>query len=143
MKNSSDDVKPALDKQGKSVADLVTEYNNLSDAQQRAFKYQETVELKGLTESYNEAQQQVRAYASSIAEVVAKDETTKNTIRGWIREFDNQKISAETLANRINSLTTVGEENKQHMDKHAVAATGAKIPWMRRKKLLSLFLLRR
>ncbi len=143
MKNSSDDVKPALDKQGKSVADLVTEYNNLSDAQQRAFKYQETVELKGLTESYNKAKQQVRAYASSIAEVVAKDETTKNTIRGWIREFDNQKISAETLANRINSLTTVGEENKQHMDKHAVAATGAKIPWMRRKKLLSLFLLRR
>ncbi|MEG2263282.1 MAG: transglycosylase SLT domain-containing protein [Acinetobacter sp.] len=126
MKSSSDDVKPALDKQGKSVADLVTEYNNLSDAQQRAFKYQETVELKGLTESYNKAQQQVRAYASSIAEVVAKDETTKNTIRGWIREFDNQKISAETLANRINSLTTVGEENKQHMDKHAVAATGAK-----------------
>jgi len=126
MKNSSDDVKPALDKQGKSVADLVTEYNNLSDAQQRAFKYQETVELKGLTESYNKAQQQVRAYASSIAEVVAKDETTKNTIRDWIREFDNQKISAETLANRINSLTTVGEENKQHMDKHAVAATGAK-----------------
>ncbi|WP_325086448.1 hypothetical protein [Acinetobacter johnsonii] len=126
MKNSSDDVKPALDKQGKSVADLVTEYNNLSDAQQRAFKYQEMVELKGLTESYNKAQQQVRAYASSIAEVVAKDETTKNTIRGWIKEFDNQKISAETLANRINSLTTVGEENKQHMDKHAVAATGAK-----------------
>lgn len=136
MKNSSDDVKPALDKQGKSVADLVTEYNNLSDAQQRAFKYQETVELKGLTESYNKAQQQVRAYASSIAEVAAKDETTKNTIRGWIREFDNQKISAETLANRINSLTTVGEENKQHMDKHAVAATGAKNSMDAQKKVV-------
>ncbi|KAK0342717.1 hypothetical protein LTR94_021185 [Friedmanniomyces endolithicus] len=136
MKSSSDDVKPALDKQGKSVADLVTEYNNLSDAQQRAFKYQETVELKGLTESYNKAQQQVRAYASSIAEVVAKDETTKNTIRGWIREFDNQKISAETLANRINSLTTVGEENKQHMDKHAVAATGAKNSMDAQKKVV-------
>ncbi len=136
MKNSSDDVKPALDKQGKSVADLVTEYNNLSDDQQRAFKYQETVELKGLTESYNKAQQQVRAYASSIAEVVAKDETTKNTIRGWIREFDNQKISAKTLANRINSLTKVGEENKQHMDKHAVAATGAKNSMDAQKKVV-------
>lgn len=136
MKSSSDDVKPALDKQGKSVAELVTEYNNLSDAQQRAFKYQETVELKGLTESYSKAQQQVRAYASSIAEVVAKDETTKNTIRSWIREFDNQKISAETLANRINSLTTVGEENKQHMDKHAVAATGAKNSMDAQKKVV-------
>lgn len=136
IKNSSDDVKPSLDKQGKSVSELVTEYDKLSEAQQRAFKYQETVELKELSDSYTKAQQQVRAYASSIAEVVAKDEATKNTIRGWIREFDNQKISAETLANRINSLTTVGEENKQHMDKHAVAATGAKNSMDAQKKVV-------
>lgn len=126
MKSSSDEVKPSLDKQGKSVAELVIEYNNLSEAQQRAFKYQEATELKGLTETYTKAQQQVRAYASSIAEVVAKDESTKNTIRGWIREFDQNAISAETLANRINALGDVAEENKTHMDKHAVAATVAK-----------------
>ena len=126
MKKSSDDVEPSLQKQGKSVAELVTEYNNLSEAQQRAFKYQEAVELKGLTESYTKAQQQVRAYASSIAEVAAKDESTKNTIRGWIKEFDQNAISAETLANRINKLGTITEENKVHMDKHAVASTNAK-----------------
>lgn len=126
MKSSSDSVKPSLDKQGKSVSELVVEYNNLTEAQQRAFKYQETVELKDLTESYTKAQQQVRAYASSIAEVVAKNESTKNTIRGWIKDFDNQKISAEDLANKINKLSDVSSENKQHMDKHAVAATGAK-----------------
>lgn len=126
MKSSSDSVKPSLDKQGKSVAELVVEYNNLTEAQQRAFKYQEAVELKDLTESYTKAQQQVRAYASSIAEVMAKDESTKNTIRGWIKEFDQNAISAETLANRINKLGTITEESKVHMDKHAVAATGAK-----------------
>jgi len=126
MKSSSDSVKPSLDKQGKSVAELVVEYDNLTEAQQRAFKYQEAVELKDLTESYTKAQQQVRAYASSIAEVVAKDEKTKTTVRGWIREFDQNAISAETLANRINKLSSVGEENKSVMDKHAVAATGAK-----------------
>lgn len=126
MKSSSDNVKPSLDKQGKSVSELVVEYNNLTEAQQRAFKYQEAVELKDLTESYTKAQQQVRAYASSIAEVVAKNESTKNTIRGWIKDFDNQKISAEDLANKINKLSDVSSENKQHMDKHAVAATGAK-----------------
>lgn len=126
MKSSSDSVKPSLDKQGKSVSELVVEYNNLTEAQQRAFKYQEAVELKDLTESYTKAQQQVRAYASSIAEVVAKNESTKNTIRGWIKDFDNQKISAEDLANKINKLSDVSSENKQHMDKHAVAATGAK-----------------
>lgn len=126
MKSSSDSVKPSLDKQGKSVSELVVEYNNLTEVQQRAFKYQETVELKDLTESYTKAQQQVRAYASSIAEVVAKNESTKNTIRGWIKDFDNQKISAEDLANKINKLSDVSSENKQHMDKHAVAATGAK-----------------
>lgn len=126
MKKSSDDVEPSLQKQGKSISELVTEYNNLSEAQQRAFKYQEATELKGLTETYTKAQQQVRAYASSIAEVVAKDESTKNTIRGWIREFDQNAISAETLANRINALGGVAEENKTHMDRHAVAATGAK-----------------
>jgi hypothetical protein len=126
MKKSSDEVKPPLDKQGKSIADLVIEYDNLTEAQQRAFKYQETVELKDLSESYTKAQQQVRAYASSIAEVVAKDEKTKTTVRGWIREFDQNAISAETLANRINKLSSIGEENKIVMDKHAVAATGAK-----------------
>ncbi|WP_051531903.1 transglycosylase SLT domain-containing protein [Acinetobacter sp. UNC436CL71CviS28] len=126
MKSSSDSVKPSLDKQGKSVAELVVEYDNLTEAQQRAFKYQEAVELKDLTESYTKAQQQVRAYASSIAEVMAKDESTKNTIRGWIKEFDQNAISAETLANRINKLGTITEESKVHMDKHAVAATGAK-----------------
>ncbi|MCU4310335.1 lytic transglycosylase domain-containing protein, partial [Acinetobacter radioresistens] len=126
MKSSSDSVKPSLDKQGKSVAELVVEYDNLTEAQQRAFKYQEAVELKDLTESYTKAQQQVRAYASSIAEVMAKDESTKNTIRGWIKEFDRNSISAETLANRINKLGGITEENKVHMDKHAVAATGAK-----------------
>lgn len=126
MKSSSDSVKPSLDKQGKSVSELVVEYNNLTEAQQRAFKYQEAVELKDLTESYTKAQQQVRTYASSIAEVAAKNESTKNTIRDWIKDFDNQKISAEDLANKINKLSDVSSENKQHMDKHAVAATGAK-----------------
>lgn len=126
MKKSSSEAEGALGKQGKSVAELVTEYNNLSGAQQRAFKYQETVELKELGEKYNQTRQQVRAYASSIAEVVAKNEATKNTIRGWIKDFDNQKISAEDLANKINKLSDVGSENKQNMDKHAVAATNAK-----------------
>ncbi|KAB0653157.1 hypothetical protein F7P73_08140 [Acinetobacter bohemicus] len=126
MKKGSDDADPSLQKQGKTIAELTVEYNKLSEAQQRAFKYQETVELNELTDSYIKAQQQVRAYASSIAEVVAKDEATKNTVRGWIKEFDAQKISAETLANRINNLGSIGNENKSIMDKHAVAATGAK-----------------
>lgn len=59
--------------------------------------------------------------------MVAKNESTKNTIRYWIKDFDNQKISAEDLANKINKLSDVSSENKQHMDKlFAVAATGAK-----------------
>lgn len=137
MKSSSDSVKPSLDKQGKSVAELIVEYDNLTEAQQRAFKYQEAVELKDLTESYTKAQQQVRAYASSIAEVMAKDESTKNTIRGWIKEFDQNAISAETLANRINKLGTITEESKVHMDKHAVAATGAKSAMDAQQKVVS------
>lgn len=136
MKKSSSDAETALTKQGKSVAELVIEYNNLSEAQKRAFKYQETVELKDLSESYEQARQQVRAYASSIAEVVAKDESTKNTIRGWIKDFDNQKISAEDLANKINKLSDVGSENKQHMDKHAVAATSAKNSMVAQQKVV-------
>lgn len=136
MKKSSSDAETALTKQGKSVADLVVEYNNLSEAQQRAFKYQETVELKVLTEGYTKASQQVRAYASSIAEVAAKDEASKNTIRGWIKEFDEQKITAEQLANKINKLSTVGVENKQVMDKHAVAATGAKSAMSAQQKVV-------
>jgi len=137
MKKSSDDVEPSLQKQGKSVAELVVEYDNLTEAQQRAFKYQEAVELKDLTESYTKAQQQVRAYASSIAEVMAKDESTKNTIRGWIKEFDQNAISAETLANRINKLGTITEENKVHMDKHAVASTNAKTAMDSQQRVVS------
>ena len=136
LKNSSDDIDTSLSKQGKSVQELTVEYNKLSEVQQRAFKYQETVELKTLTEDYTKAQQQVRAYASSIAEVVAKDDATKNTIRGWIKEFDAQKISAEELANKINSLSNVGTENKTVMDKHSIAATGAKNAMVAQKKVV-------
>ena len=137
MKKGSDDADPSLQKQGKTIAELTVEYNKLSEAQQRAFKYQETVELKDLTESYTKAQQQVRAYASSIAEVAAKDESTKNTIRGWIKEFDRNAISAETLANRINTLGTITEENKVHMDKHAVASIGAKTAMSAQQRVVS------
>lgn len=137
MKKGSDDADPSLQKQGKTIAELTVEYNKLGEAQQRAFKYQETVELKDLTESYTKAQQQVRAYASSIAEVAAKDESTKNTIRGWIKEFDRNAISAETLANRINTLGTITEENKVHMDKHAVASIGAKTAMSAQQRVVS------
>lgn len=136
MKKSSGDAEQALSKQGKSVSELVIEYNNLSEAQQRAFKYQETVELKGLTDDYTSASQQVRAYASSIAEVVVKQEVAKNTIRGLIKDFDSQKITAEQLANKINELSSVGDANKRIMDKHAVAATNAKSAMSAQQKVV-------
>jgi tape measure domain-containing protein len=126
LKDNTKTATVELDKQGKSVADLTIEYNNLSEAQQRAFKYQEEVKLKELSEEYKEAQQQVRAYASSIAEVAAKDEATKNSVRELIKAFDDKKITAEQLANKINALSGVGTDNKVVMDKHAVASTNAK-----------------
>lgn len=126
MKSSSDEAETSIDKQGKSVADLVGEYNNLSEAQKRAFMYQEAKELAVLSDEYLKATQQVRAYASGIAEVVAQDDASKNAVRGWIKELDNGSISAEELANKINGLNAVNAESKSHMDKHAVASTAAK-----------------
>ncbi|NHB57031.1 hypothetical protein G9F32_03155 [Acinetobacter sp. 194] len=137
MKKTSDDVEPALSKQCKTIAELTTEYDKLSEAQQRAFKYQETVELKNLTESYSKAEQQVRAYASGIADVAAKDEATREAIKGWIREFDNQKLSAEQLANKINSLNGVSEDYKVNMDKHAIASTHAKAAMDAQQKVVN------
>lgn len=126
MRDSSEDVKPALDKQGKSVAELVSEYANLSTAQKRAFQYAETKELANLTNEYTKANQQVRAYASGIAETVLKDEASKNAVRALIHEFDSKKISAEDLANKINSLNVVSVEYQSNLDKHAIASTNAK-----------------
>lgn len=136
MKKSSDEVKPSLDKQGKSVAELVNEYINLSEAQQRAFKYTETKELVKLTDQYTKANQQVRAYASGIAETVLKDEASQNAVRALIKQFDEKQISAEELANKINSLNVVSTEYQSNMDKHAIASTNAKTAMQGQQKIV-------
>lgn len=136
MKKSSDEVKPSLDKQGKSVSELVNEYVNLSEAQQRAFKYTETKELVKLTDQYTKANQQVRAYASGIAETVLKDEASKNAVRGLIKQFDEKQISAEELANKINSLNIVSSDYQSNMDKHAIASTNAKTAMQGQQKIV-------
>lgn len=136
MKGGVDKTTESLYENGESTKELIEKYNELSEAQRRAFKYTETKELNNLTQAYEKAEQQVRGYASGIAAVAAQDDETKAQVKELIGLFDKQQISSEDLANKINELTGVSAEYKSELDKHAVASTKAKDKMSQQQKVV-------
>lgn len=136
MKGNTDKATESLDEHGKSADEIIKKYNELSEAQRRAFKYTETTKLNELSEAYEKAEQQVRVYASGIASVAAQDEETKEQVNGLIELFDKQQITSEELANKINRLTSISSEYKTELDKHTVASTKAKEAMAKQQKVV-------
>lgn len=136
MKGNTDKATESLDEHGKSADEIIKKYNELSEAQRRAFKYTETTKLNDLSDAYNDAADRVRDYALGVAEMTAQDKETQDQIKEWVQIFDNQGMSSEELADKINSLTSVMGQNKAEMDNRAVAATKAKDAMSKQQKVI-------
>lgn len=136
MKNDTDKATESFNEHGKSAEEVIKKYNELSEAQRRAFKYSETTKLNDLAEAFEIATDRVRDYAVGVAEMTAQDKETQDQIKEWIQIFDNQGMSSEELANKINSLTTVFGKNKVEVDNLAVAATKAKDAMAKQQKVV-------
>lgn len=135
MTRKTEDATDAFDTQGKSIDELVTHYNSLSDAKKRAFAYDAAQDLKSDTEAYENAKNQVAAYASGLAETVLKQGESSEKIKEWRAEFLKGGISADELSNRIGSLSDVSDVYNANMVKYASLATQAKTKMDAQKKV--------
>lgn len=135
MTRKTEDATDAFDTQGKSIGELVTHYNSLSDAKKRAFAYDAAQDLKADTEAYETAKNQVAAYASGLAETVLKQGESSEKIKEWRAEFLKGGISADELSNRIGSLSDVSDVYNSNMVKYASLATQAKTKMDAQKKV--------
>lgn len=135
MTRKTEDATDAFDTQGKSIGELVTHYNSLSDAKKRAFAYDAAQDLKSDTEAYENAKNQVAAYASGLAETVLKQGKSSEKIKEWRAEFLKGGISADELSNRIGSLSDVSDVYNANMVKYASLATQAKTKMDAQKKV--------
>ncbi|MDQ8942243.1 transglycosylase SLT domain-containing protein [Acinetobacter soli] len=135
MTRKTEDATDAFDTQGKSIGELVTHYNSLSDAKKRAFAYDAAQDLKSDTEAYENAKNQVAAYASGLAETVLKQGESSEKIKEWRAEFLKGGISADELSNRIGSLSDVSDVYNANMVKYASLATQAKTKMDAQKKV--------
>lgn len=135
MTRKTEDATDAFDTQGKSIGELVTHYNSLSDAKKRAFAYDAAQDLKADTEAYETAKNQVAAYASGLAETVLKQGESSEKIKEWRAEFLKGGISADELSNRIGSLSDVSDVYNANMVKYASLATQAKTKMDAQKKV--------
>lgn len=135
MTRKTEDATDAFDTQGKSIGELVTHYNSLSDAKKRAFAYDAAQDLKSDTEAYENAKNQVAAYASGLAETVLKQGESSEKIKEWRAEFLKGGISADELSNRIGTLSDVSDVYNANMVKYASLATQAKTKMDAQKKV--------
>lgn len=136
MKSDTDKATESFNEHGKSAEEVIKKYNELSEAQRRAFKYSETTKLTELTEEYAAAEQKISLYANAISEYAAKDKEVKDLIDGWIEAFNKQDITAEDLTNKINGLTTVSIKYKNVLDSHLIASNKAKEAMAKQQKVI-------
>ncbi|MFU8927578.1 tape measure protein [Acinetobacter puyangensis] len=122
MRDSSDKTVKSFDTQGISIEELITKYNEMSEAQQRAFKYQETKTLMELKEAYQDASDQVWMYANSLKNGVITSEQSQTQLTGLISKYRAGDISANDFADGVSQLNGVTDAHIAALVKHTDAA---------------------
>lgn len=126
MKKSSDDVVISLDDQKKSVAELKTEYSQLSEIQKRV-KYGEQLDkINELTKAYHKQSHALEDVILDSKGFYRASIEQQDQIYALVQAYKNGTLSAEQFANELNKLGFVSDELKRRIDKQATATTLAK-----------------
>ncbi|MGB9040781.1 MAG: transglycosylase SLT domain-containing protein [Acinetobacter calcoaceticus] len=125
MKSATDESTKSFDDQGESIDGLIGKYDSLSEAKQKAFLYDEQQKLITATEEYEQAENQVAAYASSIANVAKVSSQSAQLIEEWRKKYLAGEMTATELSNLIGSLSDVQGAYNSHMVEYAGIADKA------------------
>ncbi|MFV5640721.1 transglycosylase SLT domain-containing protein [Acinetobacter oleivorans] len=136
MKSATDESTKSLDVQGESIEGLIGKYDSLSVAKQKAFLYDEQQKLITATEEYKQAENQVAAYASSIANVANVSSRSAQLIEEWRKQYLAGGITATQLSDLIGSLSDVQDVYNSHMVEYAGIADKANTKLNNQKSLV-------
>ncbi|MFW1635618.1 transglycosylase SLT domain-containing protein [Acinetobacter oleivorans] len=136
MKSATDESTKSLDVQSESIESLIGKYDSLSVAKQKAFLYDEQQKLITATEEYVQAENQVAAYASSIANVGKVSSQSAHLIEEWRKQYLAGDITATQLSDLIGSLSDVQDVYNSHMVDYAGIADKANTKLNNQKSLV-------
>ncbi len=136
MKSATDESTKSLDVQGESIESLIDKYDSLSVAKQKAFLYDEQQKLITATEEYKQAENQVAAYASGIANVANVSSRSAQLIEEWRKQYLAGGITATQLSDLIGSLGDVQDVYNSHMVEYAGIADKANTKLNNQKSLV-------
>ncbi|WP_111848734.1 transglycosylase SLT domain-containing protein [Acinetobacter baumannii] len=136
MKSATEDSTKSLDDQGESIDDLIIKYDSLSVAKQKAFLFDEQQKLITATEEYEQAKNQVAAYASGIANVAKVSSQSAQLIEEWRKKYLAGEMTATELSNLIGSLSDVQGAYNSHMVEYASIADKANTKLGNQKSLV-------
>ncbi|NUF83997.1 transglycosylase SLT domain-containing protein [Acinetobacter seifertii] len=136
MKSLTDDSTKSLDDQAESIDSLIVKYDSLGVAKQKAFLYDEQQKLIASTEEFEQAKNQVAAYASGIANVAKVSSHSAQLIEQWREKYLAGELTATQLSNLIGSLSDVQGAYNSHMVEYAGIADKANDKLSNQKKLV-------
>lgn len=121
LRDNTDKATKSLNENGAAVDDVVSQYQQLTEAQQRNQLRAETDSLIELTSKYKDAKDELVALTLNLYRSGEASSDIAKQISQLGLEYKNGQISAETLAAKINKLNGVSAEGKAKID----AQTGA------------------
>ncbi|ARG16920.1 replication protein [Acinetobacter nosocomialis] len=125
MKSATEASTKSIDEHSESIAELTVKYDSLSQAKQKAFLYDEQQKLIASTEEFEQAKNQVAAYASGIANVAKVSSQSAQLIEQWREKYIAGELTATQLSNLIGSLSDVQGAYNSHMVEYAGIADKA------------------
>ncbi|WP_407411416.1 hypothetical protein [Acinetobacter sp.] len=123
MKRSSDEVVPSLSTQGKTVAQLREEYEELDKAQQRVLTRQATADLSKAEQEFRKQEIALLGLVRALISHSEASETDKKAAKDLYDQYLQGKLNADQLATGINNLRTVEAKHKTGIDEKAAAVT--------------------
>lgn len=123
MKRSSEQTEPALNSQGKTVAELREEYEKLDKSQQRTLVRQATADLSKAEQGFRKQEIALLGLVRAVINHSDASETDKKAAKELYDLYLQKRLSVDQLATGINNLRTVEAKHKKSIDDTATAAS--------------------
>lgn len=136
LRDNTDKATKSLNENGIAVADVVTKYQQLTEAQQRNQLRAESSSLVDLTEKYKDSKNELIAMTLNLYRSGEASADVAKDISALAMQYKNKEITAETLAKKINELNGVTAEGKAKVDAQTDAIKTASVEIDRQKSVV-------
>ncbi|ENX58151.1 MULTISPECIES: tape measure protein [Acinetobacter] len=116
LRDNTEKATKSLNEQGKTIDEIIKKYRELDEAQKRSQLRVETTSLSELTKKYREASDTLFKYTINIEKYGYVSAEASEKIGALALQYEQGKISASTLASKVNALTGVSEKAKAKID---------------------------